>query len=263
MPRVCKLIGSYARKGENTTERPHRWSEIISEAAELRPIPAEVLVKIAGLKAAPAPRVQIQAPSAEIEKSLAWLRGFLDFAELDVQNEKPHEGGIILILKSDCPFEHKSGHHQGECHVGVNKEAKLTFACKHESCVGRGWKQFRAEIEEQLEERYAHGLITSDEPTVSAETSLPLPRHKAEDMRATSLLIFKTAEDVARATELGFNALVAADFKPPLDPTYNRAVLFGSSQDDEFWAISSSVPGQGATTSFCPGISPSWVRRNI
>jgi hypothetical protein len=248
MPRVCKLIGSYARKGENTTERPHRWSGIISEAAELRPIPTDVLVKISGLKAAPAPRVQIQAPSAEIEKSLAWLRGFLDFAELDVQNEKPHEGGIILILRSDCPFEHKSGHHQGECHVGVNKEGKLAFACKHESCVGRGWKQFRSEIEEQLEERYAHGLIASDEPTAFAEAAqaTPVATPKAEDMKATSLLIFKTAEHVARATELGFNALVAADFKPPLDPAYHRAVLFGSSQDDEFWAISSSVPGQGA-----------------
>ena len=259
MPRVCKLIGSYARKGENTTERPHRWSGIISEAAELRPIPAEVLVKIAGLKTAPAPRVQIQASSAEIEKSLAWLRGFSDWAGLEIQNEKPHEGGIIFILKSDCPFPHASGHHTGQCHIGVNREGKLCFSCKsdscngpkctvHESCTGHHWKQFRAEIEEQLEERYAHGLIASDEPTAFAEAAqaTPVATPKAEDMKATSLLIFKTAEYVARATELGFNALVAADFKPPLDPAYHRAVLFGSSQDDEFWAISSSVSGQGA-----------------
>jgi hypothetical protein len=245
MPRVCKLVGSYARKGENTKERPHRWSGIISEAAELHPIPAEVLVKIAGLKTAPTPRVQIQAPSAEIEKSLGWLRGFLDFAELDVQNEKPHEGGIILILKSDCPFEHKSGEHKaGECHVGVNREAKLCFSCKHDSCADLHWKDFRTEIEKQFG-RYAHGLIAFDEPTVSAQPT-SVAASEAEDMKATSLLIFKTAEDVARATELGFNALVAADFEPPLDPVYNRAVLFGSSQDDEFWAISAAVTGQGA-----------------
>ena len=97
-----------------------------------------------------------------------------------MQNEKPHEGGIILILKSDCPFEHKSGHHQGECHVGVNKEAKLTFACKHESCVGRRWrKQFRAEIEEQLEERYVYGLV--------APTSPPFPRKQRKQLPSPRL----------------------------------------------------------------------------
>ena len=67
-----------------------------------------------------------------------------------------------------------------------------------------------------------------------------------ENIKTTSLLIFKTAEYVARATELGFNALVAADFEPPLDPMYNRAVLFGSSQDEEFSAIDLSVAGRGA-----------------
>ena len=67
-----------------------------------------------------------------------------------------------------------------------------------------------------------------------------------ENIKTTSLLIFKTAEYVARATELGFNALIAADFEPPLDPMYNRAVLFGSSQDDEFSAIDLSVAGRGA-----------------
>ena len=69
MPRVCKLVGSYARKGENTKERPHRWSGIISEAAELHPIPAEVLVKIAGLKAAPAHRVRYGAVCGNREVS--------------------------------------------------------------------------------------------------------------------------------------------------------------------------------------------------
>ena len=163
MPRVCKLIGSYARKGENTAERPHRWSGIISEQAELHPIPSDVLLKIANLASLPKQRVQIQASSKEIEKSLAWLRGFSDWANLEIQNEKPHEGGIILILKSHCPFPHESGHHAGQCHIGVNREGKLCFSCKsdscngpkctvHEFCTGHHWKQFRAGTEEQIGE---------------------------------------------------------------------------------------------------------------
>ena len=168
LPRVVKLPGSFARKGKSTPERPHRWSGIISEAKELKPIPVDVLLKIAELQAPPKARVQIQAPSAEIEKSLEYLRGFLDWAGLEVLIEKPHEGGIILVLKSDCPREHKSGHHEGECHIGVNKEAKLAFACKHDSCAGIGWKQFRAEIEKQMGSSYNHGIVVR-EPDAKTE----------------------------------------------------------------------------------------------
>jgi putative DNA primase/helicase len=171
LPRVCKLIGSYARKGENTPERPHRLSKIVSEATELKPIPADVLLQIAGFSTAPKAPVQQQAADAELEKSLNWLRGFVEWADLSIQNEKRHEGGSILVLESDCPFGHASGHHAGECHVGVNREAKFAFACKHNSCTGRGWKEFRAEIEKHKDSKYMYGLLRSAEPQACAQSA--------------------------------------------------------------------------------------------
>jgi AAA domain len=177
-PRICKLPGTPSRKGSHTVERPHRYSTVIEEAPGLIPVPADVLLQIAGLKTAPKPTVQTPAASSEMEKSLGWLTGFLDWASFTVQDAKPHEGGFIFPFTGDseCPFGHTSGHHQDECHVGVNKESKLTFKCHHASCQGRGWKEFRAQVEKQMDERYIHGLIHEDPPSV-AESSAPMFKH--------------------------------------------------------------------------------------
>ena len=109
-----------------------------------------------------------------MEKSLDWLSGFVDWAGFKVHDAKPHEGGFIFPFTADseCPFEHASGHHADECHVGVNKEAKLTFKCHHASCVGRGWRDFRAEVEKQMGERYSHGIVAG-EPAAVAASSAP------------------------------------------------------------------------------------------
>src|ERR1700733_14346944 len=99
-------------------------------------------------------------------------------------------------------------------------------------------KEIAKAIKKSREIKAKDTTVAAAKPALKAEP--------VENIKATSLLIFKTAEDVARATVLGFNALVAADFEPPLDPAYNRVVLFGSSQDEEFSAIDLSVAGRGA-----------------
>lgn len=82
-------------------------------------------------------------------------------------------------------------------------------------------------------------------------TQQAAPVNAPEDIKGTSLFIFKTAEEVARAIELGFNALVASDFKPPLDPPFNRVVLCGR-WDERFHEISDAVPGKGAIGTSLP-----------
>jgi hypothetical protein len=163
--RICKLAGTLVRKGENTPERPWRWSGVIEEAAELKVVSREALLDLAGLteETAPKPRIQVQADSEEIQWSLDWLQAFLEHGGLEVVNDKPYDGGFIFVLK-ECPFEHKSGHHSGECHVGVNKEAKLCFACKHDSCSGVGWKQFRAGVEKQ-KGSFCYGILKHEPAT--------------------------------------------------------------------------------------------------
>lgn len=46
-PRIAKLPGTPVRKGEDTFQRPHRMSGIVSEAEELKPLPIALLQEIA------------------------------------------------------------------------------------------------------------------------------------------------------------------------------------------------------------------------
>jgi AAA domain len=160
-PRICKLPGTLSRKGISTPDRPHRLSTVVSEAAHLQAIPPEVLRKIAGLENVPQPAAQVAVSNEEIRNSMDYVLGFADWAGFRYGKEKPHEGGLIVVLESVCPFPHKTGgHHAGECHIGVNKEGKFCFSCKHNSCRGKhGWKEFRAEVERQRGEVYQHGVV--------------------------------------------------------------------------------------------------------
>lgn len=64
--------------------------------------------------------------------------------------------------------------------------------------------------------------------------------------KSSSLLVFKSADECASASELGFHSMLAADFKLPLDAKYHRVVLFGLPEDKIFADIAAIVPGQGA-----------------
>ena len=162
-PRICKLPGTLSRKGISTPDRPHRLSTVVSEAADLRPIPLEVLLQIAELEDTPKLVAQVAISTKQIRNSMDYVLGFADWAEFRYGKGKPHEGGLIAVMESFCPFDHKTGgHHAGECHIGVNKEGKCCFSCKHNSCRGKhGWREFRAEVERQRGEMYQHGVVMS------------------------------------------------------------------------------------------------------
>ena len=96
----------------------------------------------------------------------------------------------------------------------------------------------------------SNSVIVNRAPTVRASAApatvaakpVPLP----EDVKATSLLIFRTAESAVIAKELGYNSMAAADFNPPLSPTFNRAVIFSNGLDELSQNIYASIPGLGA-----------------
>ena len=56
------------------------------------------------------------------------------------------------------------------------------------------------------------------------------------------MLIFGTTPEAELATSLGYRALAASEFKPPLDPAFNRVVLLGKSTDERFSDVWFSIP---------------------
>ncbi len=100
--RLCKLYGSWARKGEHSDERPWRRSAIIEEGSD-------TIVTEQQLRAlSPAP-LTVQAPKKADDVKLSSLLGFLDYYGVALRSE-PREVAGGWQVEIECPWvdEHSS-----------------------------------------------------------------------------------------------------------------------------------------------------------
>jgi putative DNA primase/helicase len=138
--RIWKLYGTMARKGDSTSERPHRLARILDAPAELAAVTREQLEALAAIM-----------PKAETSTGKTTSFGFdpKKYAEahgahvLRVDTWVDPEGGKWeLAILDECPFD--PSHNRGEARVGVREDGKRTFRCFHNSCQGRDWQALRA-----------------------------------------------------------------------------------------------------------------------
>ena len=140
--RLCKLYGSWARKGEHSDERPWRRSAIIEEGSD-------TIVTEQQLRAlSPAP-LTVQAPKKTDDVKLSSLLGFLDYYGVAVRSE-PREVAGGWQVEIECPWvdEHSSeARRDTVCSfiAGLGNG----FRCLHSHCVDRRWREFRAELEKR------------------------------------------------------------------------------------------------------------------
>jgi P4 family phage/plasmid primase-like protien len=147
--RIWKLYGTVARKGDNTPERPHRRSRIISVPERLEVVSAELLGKL-GMALPPEDSSPVGTPSknANYTVNLAdWLRNH----NICVKSEKPYQNGSIYLLES-CPFS--SAHKDGAYAIQFANGA-IHAGCHHASCGGgkQRWKELREQYETKDEKQ--------------------------------------------------------------------------------------------------------------
>jgi len=139
--RIWKLYGTMVRKGDSTSERPHRRSQIIS-------IPKEVVV---------VSREQLEALAAELptglpanppapEGAVIDLRSWLVSHGLAIRSEKPYGNAGTIFVLDQCPFS--SAHKDGAYAIRFANGA-IHAGCHHTSC-GAGkqrWNELREKYE--------------------------------------------------------------------------------------------------------------------
>lgn len=137
--RISKVYGTLTRKGENTTERPHRIARIISAPESMTPVDPALLESFAPEKSAPAkrdaPRVNGQRQAFDLD---AWLGQHLPDAR-----ERSWESGRRWIVPV-CPFNDQ--HDRGEAYVTQKHDGSIAAGCQHESCF-KSWEQLRTHFE--------------------------------------------------------------------------------------------------------------------
>lgn len=141
--RICKLYGTKAQKGANTSERPHRESHIMSKPETIVINPRELLVKLAGEpereRAAKSKPKQTYTPSNGEKFNLVDFmhRNGIGYKELRASGR---DGSTIYSLDT-CPFD--SSHTNGDAKIFAYPDGAISFTCHHNSCIGKKWQDVR------------------------------------------------------------------------------------------------------------------------
>jgi len=142
--RIWKLYGTVSRKGDNTTDRPHRQSRIIAAPHTVEVVGTDLLQLMAT-------RIPVTPPDMKDEKSGLVLTRWLPDHGIAVASEKPYQGGILFAL-AECPFS--SAHKDGAFAIQFPNGA-VYAGCHHASCGGgrQRWQELRSKYEPDRTEK--------------------------------------------------------------------------------------------------------------
>ncbi len=138
-PRITKLYGTMACKGDQLPDRPHRRSTILSEPDDQQIVEKRLLEEMV----ASVPK----DPTLNAESNGATKRGHLDISRLleehNIGYKKGEWKGKPRWVLDECPFDHT--HKRSACIVQF-PGGGLSFSCRHKSCSGQDWQAFKAKL---------------------------------------------------------------------------------------------------------------------
>lgn len=138
--RVCKLYGTFSRKGSNTKKRPQRESKILRIPDEIKITPNEYFAKVAAML----PKPEQPSKSNYYRNEKFDLEAFLNKHHIAVRNIVRTSSFTKYILE-ECPFN--SSHRAPDSAIFEMSNGGLGFKCLHSSCSQYTWKDFRLKFE--------------------------------------------------------------------------------------------------------------------
>ena len=138
--RVCKLYGTFSRKGSNTKKRPQRESKILRIPDEIKITPNEYFAKVAAML----PKPEQPSKSNYYSNEKLDLEAFLNKHHIAVRNIVRTSSFTKYIL-DECPFN--SSHRAPDSAIFEMSNGGLGFKCLHSSCSQYTWKDFRLKFE--------------------------------------------------------------------------------------------------------------------
>ena len=141
--RITKLYGTIAAKGDDTPDRPHRASSLLSIPETIKTTPEAKCAKLAARLVEMQPAYVSRPNGSEFD-----VVGFLRSNGLEFE-ERGHKDGTKYVL-SQCPFN--PDHKAPDSAVFVTSSG-FGFKCFHNSCQGNDWKKFRQLFEPEAYDR--------------------------------------------------------------------------------------------------------------
>ena len=134
--RICKLYGTYSRKGSDTPERPQRCSSILKVPSEIKITQNEYFEKVASYLPEPEKKDRFNnygASSFDLDEFIK---------EHDIKVAKVEDGkDYRKYVLEECPF--CSAHRAPDSAVFKMRDGGFGFKCLHNSCSKYTCKDFR------------------------------------------------------------------------------------------------------------------------
>ncbi len=162
--RIWKLPGTMARKGDSTSDRPHRIARFLDAPSSVTIAPMGLLEALA--KSAPKVEATKQYPRDRRTDGQAFdLNVWLAEHGIEIKRAEPYKGGKRHILEA-CPFN--PDHTGTSVAVFQSADGAIGFKCQHASCADKTWADLRKLKEPGYRERKnGHGRYKLD-------TTLPM-----------------------------------------------------------------------------------------
>jgi len=168
--RLHRLAGTWNRKGDNTSERPHRRSRLLYANADAPVVSRDVLEAAIGV-VPPGKKGGRAQQTAEPKLSIPDLLARNGIA---IYRESAWGDGYRWVLE-DCPFD--SSHTNHSAFVVQFADGGVTAGCLHNSCRGKGWNEFNATLAQPAPKRASDasaGTHSGERPVFSSDPA-PLP----------------------------------------------------------------------------------------
>ena len=141
--RICKLYGTFAEKGADTPERPHRKAVILETPEQIEENDIELFERVAEL--CPAREKAGGHHTTRSNTSSFDVGGFLERHGIEHTKESI-QGGERYTLEC-CAFNPE---HKGAAVIKYD-DGKIIYKCFHNSCSKYGWRDFRRLYEPETE----------------------------------------------------------------------------------------------------------------
>lgn len=140
--RIDKIIGTWAKKGSDGTERKWRMSRFVKVPPKIDVVPNELFQKaIEALPQEPV-REQVRVQQGFHRPEPFDLERWLQSHGLEYRVKV--EGGITKYQLRQCPWEEThSSHHEWDSAICKMPDEKIVFTCFHAHCAGKKWEDVR------------------------------------------------------------------------------------------------------------------------
>ncbi len=177
--RITKLYGTFARKGADSPERPHRLSRIIESTPDVVEINDISLLDNLIRVNLPEEQEAITPKASPVSASgrKFSVADFIQRHNIPVKCTESYKGGTKYVLQH-CLFD--ESHKGKDAAIFEASDGTLGYKCMHNSCADKSWRDVRLRFEPEAydfkEYKYSELPVTNNK---SEEWELPEPFEKS------------------------------------------------------------------------------------